>query len=122
MLGAIIGGAFTLAGRLAGAYEAKAKATTDREKIAADVKIKRLEAIQAVQVAEAGNRVNTIMRAALALGPTLYLLKIFVWDKVLGLGRTDPLTPELWSIVTAVVGFYFLYEAGTTIARIIKGR
>jgi hypothetical protein len=117
---AAITGVFTIAGRLASAYEAKQKAATDRERIAADVRIKRLEAIANIQAAEGGSRINAFMRAALAAGPTVYLLKIFVWDKVLGLGATDALSPELWNVVTAVVGFYFLYEASTSLARILK--
>jgi hypothetical protein len=115
--------------QLASAYEAKQNAITDQEKIAADERIKsleaRLEAKRAVQVAEAGSRINAFMRAFIAFGPAIYLFKLFAIDKVicppLGLAcRTDPVTPEQWEVVMAVVGFYFLFEATTTVARIIK--
>ena len=73
-----------------------------------------------VLVAEAGSRINAYMRFFIALGPGLYLFKIFAYDKVLGsflgCGRssecptfiTDPLDANLWAVATAVVGFYFL--------------
>lgn len=72
-----------------------------------------------VLVAEAGSRINAYMRFLIALGPGLYLFKIFAYDKVLGslLGCrevscptfvTDPLDNNLWMVATAVVGFYFL--------------
>lgn len=113
---------------IADAYKAKQTAKTDQERIAADERIDRLQSIRDVQVAESGSRLNAIMRAFIALGPALYLFKIFVIDKiacpVLGLPavacRTDPLDANLWGVVTAIVGFYFLYEGGIGIARIVK--
>jgi hypothetical protein len=110
-----------LAGKIVEARIAAAAAQTDRERIAAEERVKALEARRAALVAEAsGSRVNVVMRAAIALGPTVYLLKIFIWDKVLKLGVTDPLTPELWQVVTAVIGFYFLYEGAIGVAKVIR--
>ncbi len=74
-----------------------------------------------VLVAEAGSRINGYMRALIALGPALYLTKIFLYDKVIGsfLGcsqrgvecptfNTDALDANLWWVAISVVGFYFL--------------
>ena len=113
MFASIIGmlakaGIGTIADRIASAYEAKQKATTDKEKIAADERIKGLEARRDVQMAEAGSRINAIMRAGFGLPPMIYLAKLYLYDKVLGWGATDPLSPELWNVLWTVVGFYFL--------------
>lgn len=106
---------------LADAFKAKEAAKTDQARIAADERIAKLQNIRDVQVAEAGSRINAIMRAAIAVGPTLYLLKIFVVDKLLcSTCSTDPLSPELWQVVTYVLGFYFLAETATGVTRIIK--
>lgn len=113
-----------------------------KARIVADSDIKRaeinaeLEAVhdrKAVLIAEAGNRIagtlNAIGRTVIAIGPATVLLKILLWDKVVGSfsgcaagldkinGKirfecvtftTDPLDPYLWGVVTAVVAFYFL--------------
>lgn len=128
MLAAVAGwlakiGIGTIANRLAAAYEAREKARTDKERIAADERIKTLEARRDVLVAEAGNRVNGWMRAALALPVAIILWKVFVYDKALGQwthGSTDALSPELWQVVMIVIGFYFLADAASTVTRIVK--
>ena len=99
-----------IAGKIADYKIAAQQASTDKERIAADERVKALEARRDVMVSEAGSRVNAFMRAAIAFGPTVYLLKIFVVDKVLKLGTTDNLSDDLWKVVVAVVGFYFLYD------------
>jgi hypothetical protein len=109
-----------IAGKIADAKTAQANAQTDREKIAADERVKALEARKSVMLAESGGRVNQFMRAALALGPMLYLNKIFIWDKVLGgltAGRTDAIDANLWNVIIAVVGFYFLYDIAARLKR-----
>ena len=51
---------------------------------------------------------DTIVLAMLAVPIAVYYGKIFLFDKVLGLGATDGLTPELHSVAVAVIGFYTL--------------
>jgi uncharacterized protein involved in type VI secretion and phage assembly len=93
-------------------------ATTDRARIDADERVRALEARRDVLIAEGSlSRLNAFMRFALALGPMLYLNKIFLWDKVLGWGRTDPLDTNLWGVVIAVVSFYFLYDIAARLRR-----
>jgi len=115
----------TIANRLAAAYEAREKAKSDKEKIAADERIKTLQARRDVLIAEAGNRVNGWMRAALAMPVAIILWKVFVYDKALGQwthGTTDALSPELWHVVMIVIGFYFLTDAASRVTWLIKRR
>ena len=97
-----------IADRLQQAYEAKLRAQNDRERIAAEVQIKQLEAQQRVLLAEQKSRLTRWIRPAFALPFVIYDFKIVVWDKVLGLGTTDPLSPEFWQLQMIVFGAYFL--------------
>jgi hypothetical protein len=98
----------TIASKIVEARIATANATTDREKIAAEERVKTLEQRRAVLVAESGSRLNSLMRAAYGVPPAIYLGKLYVWDKVLGWGVTDPLSPMMENVLWTVVGFYFL--------------
>lgn len=50
----------------------------------------------------------------------IYFGKLLVWDKVLGLGVTDPLAGFAATTSNLVVGFYFAKRGFENIARIIK--
>lgn len=125
---ALLPGVFTtingITNAITNAQIAKVNATTDQDRIAAQATVDTLVARRDVMIAESANsNINAWIRAGIAIGPASYLLKIFLYDKVMGSitnGRTDPLDGNLWAVVTAVVGFYFLYDASTTVARIIK--
>jgi len=107
-----------IVGKIADAKVELAKAETDAARIAAQERVDTLVARRDVLVAESGSRINAFMRAGFAFGPLVYLTKIFVFDKVLGsfLGythnvfETDPLDGNLWKVVVAAIGFYFIYE------------
>lgn len=101
----------SIAGKIADARVALAVAATDKERIAAQEHVEILQARRDVMVAEAAGPygwVNALMRGLLAAGPTVFLVKVFIWDKVLKLGSTDPLDSNLWNVVMVVLGFYFL--------------
>lgn len=86
-------------------------AKTDQERIASAEKISALQAQQAVLVADSQrSSIDLWVRSLLALGPTVYLLKIYIYDKVLALGTTDPLDTNLWWVTMVVVGFYFVHS------------
>lgn len=99
---------------------AQVQASTDQEKMKIDAQINEAHDRMSVLVAEAGSRVNATMRFLLALGPMIFLNKIFIFDKVIGsftghgkggdIWSTDPLDSNLWAVVTAVLSFYFLYD------------
>lgn len=100
------------------------QAKTDQEKIASEERIASLQAKRDVLVAESSiSKVNAIIRATIGGSVAFLLAKIYIWDKSLGVwtgGRTDPLDPNLWNVVMAVIGFYFLYEGAVNSARIIR--
>lgn len=138
----LISGAFgTINGITAAISNAKIasiNATTAQEKIVADERVSTLTLRRDLMVAEAasGSKLNVRMRFALALGPASILLKIFLWDKVIGslvgcsqaakgtcgMFVTDPMDANLWTVVTIVLGFYFVSEVAVGVTRIVKAK
>jgi hypothetical protein len=107
------------------AYQAKLKAGNTSEKIAADLASSEI----AAQVQET----NAIMQYRIAaLGywyepdklmgyfVAAYFGKLLIWDKVLGLGVTDPLAGFAEITANLVVSFYFAKRGFENVARIIK--
>src|ERR1700732_3171804 len=97
---------------LVDAYNAKLKAGNVDNKIAADLaaneiaaQVSETTAISQYRIAEIGHwyEPDKLMGYCVAI----YFSKLLVWDKVLGLGPTDPLAG--FSAVTSnlVVSFYF---------------
>ena len=100
---------------LINAYKAKLETANTRDRIAGDLAGKEIEAeiearkqASALIIAEQGRWYTAIIRPLLALPVIIYFWKVIVWDKVLGLGTTDPLTGMIadWTgmIITAYVG------------------
>lgn len=90
---------------------AKAKAMTDKEKIAAEERLKTLEAKRDVLIAESGDKTNRFVRALFAIPVVILLWKIIVFDNVFGawLGWSTPkLSDDVWMIVLTIIGFYFV--------------
>ena len=96
-----------IAGKIADAKIASIQATTDKEKIEADERVKALEARARVLEREADSKINQFVRAALALPVVVFLWKVIIWDKVLAWGSTDDLSENLWYVSMIVIGFYF---------------
>jgi hypothetical protein len=123
ILGALTGLAGPISGlarEITALQKARLEAGTEEEKKRIDAAMAEAEARRAVLVAEAGSRLNAIIRGAFAIGPLCYLLKVFVFDKVIGsfagysrtgsMFATDPLDDNLWKVVVAVIAFYFVYD------------
>jgi hypothetical protein len=104
-----------LADQLRRAYQAKLDAQTDADRLAADLAIARLDA--RMESHRIGGRWITLVQIAWALPFVVYNAKLIIWDKMLGLGVTDPLSPELYSLQSVIVGFFFVT---TTIRGIVK--
>lgn len=109
-------------------------ATTEQERIHANENVLTLQSRRDVLIAEsAHSKLNIYMRALISVGPTSVLLKIFLWDKVIGSfvgcsGKladpvacrvfvTDSLDPNLWQVVMVVLGFYFIADTTQAVSR-----
>jgi hypothetical protein len=110
---------------LVDAYNAKLKAGNVDNKIAADLaaseiaaQVSETAAISQYRIAEIGHwyEPDKLMGYCVAI----YFSKLLVWDKVLGLGTTDPLAG--FSVMTSnlVVSFYFAKRGFENVARIIR--
>ena len=107
------------------AYQAKLKAGNVSERIAADTagheiaaQVQETNAIMQYRIAEIGHwyEPDKLMGYFVAA----YFGKLLVWDKVLGLGVTDPLGGFAATTANLVVSFYFAKRGFENIARIIK--
>jgi hypothetical protein len=98
-----------IAGKIADARIASIQASTDKEKIGQEERIKALEARRDVLKAESDGRVNGVIRALLAAPIVVFLWKVIIWDKVLALGSTDDLSENLWYVTMIVLGFYYVH-------------
>lgn len=114
-----------LLGKALDAYKAKLAAGNTEAGIAADLASKEvllqqreLELQTQYRIAEIGHwwEPDKLMGYAVAV----YVGKILIYDKVLGLGATDPLVGWIETTANLVVGFYFAKRGFENIARIIK--
>lgn len=100
---------------IASVAKAKVAAETDKERLDHEERENDLRAKQAVLVAEAGNRINTLIRAAFALPALWFIWQTIVVDKGLckliygSPCRTDDLSANQWYYVMLVLGFYFVH-------------
>ena len=103
---------------------AQISATTDQARIASQERIDALQARANILIAEAATpagQLNAKMRALAAAGPISLILKLSLWDKVIGsfagcsgktapgtcgIFITDPIDPHIWYGVVAVFCFY----------------
>jgi hypothetical protein len=107
------------------AYQAKLKAGNVESKIAADLAAGEIAAQQieiqqttALKIAEIGHPWE--VEKLFAYVTLVYYSKLLIWDKVLGLGTTDPLVGFAATTATAVISFYFIKRTFENVARIIK--
>jgi len=110
---------------LIGAYKAHLQATTADNTIAADLAGKEIaaqtaetQAITQYRIAEIGywSEPDKLMGYFVAI----YLGKLLIWDKVLGLGVTDGLGGFAATSSNLIVSFYFAKRGFENVARIIK--
>lgn len=97
-----------IAEKIADAYVAKQAALTDRERIVADERIKTLEMQRDVLIAEQRSWLTSWVRPAFAFPFVVYSWKLVIWDKVLKLGTTDPLSENLTEIMVVIIGAFFI--------------
>ena len=110
---------------LVDAYSAKLKAANVDTKIAADLAASEIaaqtaetKAVMHYRTAELGYWHEPDKLIGYCV--TIYFAKLLVWDKVLGLGSTDPLAGFAAITANLVVSFYFTKRGFENVARIIK--
>lgn len=110
---------------LISAYKAKLEAGNTTQKIASETagaeiaaQTAETNAITQYRIAEIGHwyEPDKIMGYAVAI----YFAKLLVFDKVFGIGTTDPLNGFAEVTANLIVGFYFAKRGFENIARIIK--
>jgi hypothetical protein len=126
-LGNLIGGPFAKAA--VAAYKAKLSSENTSEKIAADLAARELSVEQRekeidaqVVIAEQGKWYTALPRPLFAFAFVIYVWKVVVWDKVLGLGVTDPLSGDVAQWAMIVLTAYFGGRSLEKVARIIARR
>jgi hypothetical protein len=107
------------------AYQAKLKAGNFESKIAADLAAGEIaaqtaetQAVTRYRIAEIGHwhEPDKLMAYFVAL----YFGKLLVWDKMLGLGTTDPLAGFASTTANLVVSFHFAKRGFENVAKIIR--
>lgn len=115
MLGTILkwltgGGISAIGDQINRWQEIRAKAENDRDRLQADTMIAQLEATKQSVLQAQKDPVERWVRVGFALPFVLYNAKLVVWDKVLSMGATDGLSPELLQLQTVVISGYFLHS------------
>ena len=107
------------------AYNAKLKAGNVDAKIAADLaateiaaQVSESNAILQYRVAEIGHWYEPDKLVGYCVA--VYFAKLLIFDKVLGLGTTDPLAGFAATTSNLVISFYFAKRGFENVARIIK--
>lgn len=120
----LIGG--PLVNGLIDGYKAKLAAGNTSEKIAADLAARELSVEQRerelatqIVIAEQGRWYTALPRPLFAFAFIIYVWKVVVWDKVLGLGATDALTGDVAQWAMIVLTAYFGGRSLEKVARIL---
>ena len=123
-LGNLLGGPFARAA--VDAYRAKLSAESTSEKIAADLAARELtvetrerELATQLAIAEQGRWYTALPRPLYAFAFIVYVWKVVVWDRVLGLGSTPALTGDVAQWAMIVLTAYFGGRSLEKVARIL---
>lgn len=106
-----------IAGPLVDAYKARLAAGNEHDRMAADLAAKEIEARRAIVVASLSHWFTALPIVTISMTFALYIAKLVVWDKMLGLGSTDPLTGDLREWANTVIGGMFGYGGVALAAR-----
>lgn len=122
-LGNLIAG--PVLGKAVDAYKAKLESGNTAERIAADLAARELALQQREAELQTQYRVASLGRwyepdKLMGYCVAVYFSKLLIWDKVLGLGTTDPLAGFAAVTSNLVVSFYFAKRGFENVARIIR--
>jgi len=113
ILSLVFGALPTVINSLSKARLELAEATTEQEKIAANERIKVLEARRDILLKESETPWNNVARFLFVAPVATYWAWTIVWDKILcpsGNCSTDPLADWQMNIFWTILGFYFLTD------------
>lgn len=106
------------------AYKVRLKAADNDGQRALELLQKEVEADIAARaaatkllIAEQGHWYTAAIRPLFAAPFVIFSFKVIVWDKVLGLGVTDALDPNMWGVFQVVVVSYF---GASTVERVTR--
>jgi hypothetical protein len=109
------------------AYKAKLAATNTQDKLAVDLAVKEIEGeiaaraqASAIIIAEQGRWWTSMIRPLAALPVVIYIWKVIVYDKVLGLGTTDAITGDVGTWAGVIITTYFGGRTIEKVARIFR--
>jgi len=112
---------------LVAAYKAKLDAGNTKDAKAVELAVAEIQAEIAARgaakeiiIAEQGRWFTAMIRPLFALPFVIFAWKVIVWDKVLKMGTTDAIDPNMWSVFLAVVASYFGLSAIDRIAKVFK--
>lgn len=112
---------------LLNAYKAKLDAGNTSEKIAADLAARELEVEQKekelasqIVISEEGRWWTALPRGIVCYAAAIYVAKVVVFDKCLGLGSTPALTGDVGTWLGWLMGMWFGGRSIEKVARIIK--
>jgi hypothetical protein len=123
-LGNLLGGPFARAA--VDAYRVRLAAGNTSEKIVADLAARELsveererELATQVTITEQGRWYTALPRPLFAFAFIIYVWKVVVWDKVLGLGSTDALSGDVAQWASIVLTAYFGGRSIEKVAQIL---
>ena len=106
-----------------GSHEAREQAIAIRT-VELDQREAELNAATVQVETREGGWLTRSVRPAIGWAVVVLLWKLLVFDKALGQwtnGSTDPLSPEIWSVVQTVIYAYFGARAAEKIANTVAG-
>ncbi|TCK28188.1 hypothetical protein EV667_2187 [Ancylobacter aquaticus] len=117
-------------GRVLDTFDKRTDAQTEKERMHTEVtkeairaEVEAQKAGREILIAEQGRWYTAIIRPLFALPFVIYIWKLVVWDKVLSLGATDPLSTQLSDIMLTVIGAFFIGRTTEKVVdRIMSGR
>lgn len=109
-LAAFASPAAAIAKEIAGARRAAEAAKTDEERLRHEERMQRLLNLRDGIIAQRSSLLGRIPVALCEGAVAIYIAKLLVWDKVLKLGATDPLTGDLSQWFWIILGGMFAHD------------
>lgn len=116
----ISGGLAGILQPIASMFNKKEDVTLEKFKIDGKVDIALVQANVSIVQAQSAllqNKIIVWLQVSFGAPLAIYYAKCILWDKVLALGSTDPLTGDIATYSLWIMGFLFLHSAVTSWTR-----